>query len=73
MEATTSQYSNIFLGQYGYTAENTIAVHVVNGIQESNVSAKLYTYNGNLFVLIVEAKSNSSFANTQVKLKILHI
>lgn len=73
VEATTNQYSNIFLEQYGYTTDNTIFAHVVDGAKGANVSAKLYTYNGNLFVLIGEVGSNTAFADTKVTLKILHI
>ncbi|RHP47082.1 hypothetical protein [Clostridium sp. AF32-12BH] len=73
VENTTNQYSNISLLQYGYTVENTIAAYVIDGVKGSNVSAQLYTYNGILYVLIKEAGSNTVFADTKVKLKILHI
>ena len=73
VEDTTNQYSNINISQHGYTVENTIAAYVVDGVKGSNVSAKLYTYNGILYVLIGEVGSNTAFADVKVKLKILHI
>ena len=73
LEATTNQYSNISISQHGYTVENTIAAYVIDGVKGSNVSAKLYTYNGILYVLIGEVGSNTAFADVKVTLKILHI
>ena len=73
LEATTNEYSNISLFNYGYTVENTIAAYVIDGLGEYNVAAKLYTYKGLLYAIIGDSESNTGFENVKVKLKILHI
>lgn len=74
LEIITNQYSNAELYNHGYTPENTIAAHVVGGITEANVIAKLYTYNGLLLAGIGDPGSYATtYPGIRVKLKILHI
>ena len=74
LEIITNQYSNAELYNHGYTPENTIAAHVVGGITEANVIAKLYTYNGLLLASIGNPGSDATtYPGIRVKLKILHI
>ena len=74
LEITTDQYSNIGLHNYGYNVENTIAVYVIDGITSANILAKLYTYNGLLFVTLSDSNTETTkYPNIKVKLKILHI
>ena len=74
LEIITNQYSNAELYNHGYTPENTIAAHVVGGITEANVIAKLYTYNGLLLASIGNpGLYATAYPGIRVKLKILHI
>ena len=74
LEIITNQYSNAELYNHGYTTENTIAAHIVGGITEANVIAKLYTYNGLLLASIGDPSSYATaYPGVRVKLKILHI
>ena len=73
LEIITDQHSNIDLYNHGYNAENTLAAYVIGGLAATNAFAKLYTYNGLLVANIVEARSATTYPNTKIKLKILHI
>ena len=73
LEITTNQYSNIDLYNYGYNVNNTLAVYIIDGLPSANAFAKLYTYNGLLVASIVGSNLTTTYPNTKVKLKILHI
>ena len=73
LEIITDQYSNIDLYNHGYNAENTLAAYVIGGIAEVNIVAKLYTYNGLLVASISVPGTGTTYPNTRVKLRVLHI
>ena len=73
LEIITDQYSNIDLYNHGYNAENTLAAYVIGGITEVNIVAKLYTYNGLLVASISVPGTGTTYPNTRVKLRVLHI
>lgn len=73
LEIITDQYSNIDLYNHGYNAENTLAAYVIGGITGVNIVAKLYTYNGLLVASISVPGTGTTYPNTRVKLRVLHI
>lgn len=73
LEIITDQYSNIDLYNHGYNAENTLAAYVIGGITGINIVAKLYTYNGLLVASISVPGTGTTYPNTRVKLRVLHI
>lgn len=73
LEIITDQYSNIDLYNHGYNAENTLAAYVIGGITGVNIVAKLYTYNGLLVAAISVPRTGTTYPNTRVKLRVLHI